>query len=164
MRGLLLSAIREFEPGNRIVAVNDPPVTDGYADDTFPRGGLIPNSILIELIVQLASHFLGASHDFRIKAVPILLTTVSFSRALRPGAQLIVEEHVVAIQDHAALMRAVGTSDGANVVEAEFVMGFANEGGTSLVPINRELQRMHFEAILERSPEPNERVGYFATY
>ena len=148
MQGLLVNAIQEFEPGKRVVAVTDLSATEDYADDAFPRAGFIPNSILVEIIVQAASLFLGASHDFCLKAVPILLTTVSFNGALRPGARFTVEERVLALEDHAALMQAVGTSEGANIVEAEFIMGFGSDEGTWALPANQALQRRYFQAVV----------------
>jgi len=158
MRKFFLDGISEFEARKRVVAVKDLLVTEDYADDAFPRGGLIPNSILIEIIAHLASLFMGASHDFRIKAVPILLTTVSFHGVLRPGARLTVEEHVVALEPHAALMRAAGTSQGEKVVEAEFVVGFGSEDGSWAVPVDQQLQRSYFEALLERAGDSNGRA------
>jgi 3-hydroxyacyl-[acyl-carrier-protein] dehydratase len=148
MQGLLVHAISEFEPGRRLVAVTDLSLLEAYADDAFPRGGVIPNSILVEIIAQAASLFLGASHDFRFKAVPILLTSVVFHRTLRPGGRFSVDERVLALEDQTALLRAVGTSEGANVVEAELIMGFGSEDGEWALPANQELQRRYFEMIL----------------
>jgi len=153
MKRLLVDAISELEPGKRVVAVKDLSATEDYANDAFPRGGWIPNSILVEIIVQVASLFMGASHNFRFKAVPILLTTVSFHGVLRPGARLTVVEHVVSLEDHVAVMRAAGMSEGQKVVEAEFVMGFGSAEGTWALPANQALQRRYLEAALGRSAE-----------
>lgn len=150
MQGVILDAITEFEAGKRIVAVKQLSATEDYADDAFPRGGLIPNSILIEIIAQAASFLMGASQDFRIKAVPILLTTVSFNGALRPGARLTVEQHLVSVADHAALMRAVGSNEGAKVMEAEFVMGFRSDEGSWPLPADQDIQRSYFERLVEQ--------------
>lgn len=151
MHGFFLDGISEFERGKRVVAVKDLSAAEDYADDAFPRGGLIPSSIVVEIIVHTASVFVSASHDFRVKAVPILLTRVSFHGALRSGARLTVEEHVVSLEEHTALMRAVGMSEGEEVVEAEFVMGFGSENRTWALPVDQGLQRSYFEALLKGS-------------
>lgn len=143
----MLNAISDFKPMTRMVAVKDLSATEYYARDTFPRGGRIPNSIVAEIIAQAASLFLGASHDFRIKAVPIVLNTVSFHQPLHPGARLTVEVQLVLLEDHAALMRAMGSSGGANVAEAEFIMGFGSDEGPWALPTHQELQKIYFESI-----------------
>jgi len=151
----ILKTIREFEPMTRMVAATDLSAsdyyTDGYAGEVFPRGGHVPNSIVVEIIAQAASLFLGASHDFRIKAVPIVLNSVEFHHLLHPGARLTVEVQLVSLADPTAYMRAVGRSEGAAVVEADFIMGFGNEDGTWALPTHQELQRIYFESIFERA-------------
>ncbi len=146
----MLTGIREFEPMTRMVAVADLSAGKYYADETFPRGGQIPNSILFEIIAQAAALFLAASHDFRIKAVPIVLNRVSFRLPLHPGTRFTVEVQLVSMADHVALMRAMGGSEDAHVVEAEFVMGFGSDEGTWALPIQPELLEFYFESIFER--------------
>jgi len=146
----MLTTIKEFEPMTRMVAVTDLSASEYYAEETFPRGGQVPNSILVEIIAQAASLFLAASHDFGIKAVPIVLHRVSFRLSLHPGARLTVEVQLVSMADHAALMRAVGRSEGADVVEAEFAMGFGSHDGAWALPTHQELQEIYFDSISGR--------------
>ncbi len=145
----MLTTIREFKPMTRMVAVKDLSASEYYAADTFPRGGHVPNSILVEIIAQASSLFLGASLEFRIKAVPIVLHSVLFYHQLPAGVRFTVEVELVSIEDHAALMRAVGRNESAEVVEAEFVMGFGSDEGTWALPTQQELQKFYFESIFE---------------
>ncbi len=146
----MLTTIREFEPMTRMLAAADLSARKYYAEETFPRGGQVPNSILVEIIAQAAALFLAASHDFRIKAVPIVLNRVSFHRPLPPGVRFTVEVQLVSMADHVALMRAMGGSEDAHVVEAEFAMGFGSDEENWALPVQQELQKFYFESIFER--------------
>jgi 3-hydroxymyristoyl/3-hydroxydecanoyl-(acyl carrier protein) dehydratase len=145
--GLILDGITAFEPGRRMVAYTDLSATQDYADDAFPRGGAIPNSILVEITVQAASLFLGRSNDFRVRAVPIMLHRAQFARSLRPGARFTVENRLCALAERTALVHALGTSEGDAVMEADVVMGFGSEEG-GWMRVDPAVQRSYFDALM----------------
>jgi hypothetical protein len=162
----LLRAVTAFEPDRRLAATADESALADYSDDAFPRGGCVPDGIVIETLMLGALLFLGASREFRDTAVPIVLTDVSFHRRLRPHAGFTVEEHLSAQGDQTAVIRAVGSSEGTVVVEAEFIMGFGNGDERWPVPPDRGTRRDYFRELLSAGgctatvPGPAKEAGH----
>jgi 3-hydroxymyristoyl/3-hydroxydecanoyl-(acyl carrier protein) dehydratase len=147
MRHFLVDRLVERERGQRFVAVKTFPMTEDYLHFGFPRPlGEVPFSIILESIVQVASLFLGWSHDFTIKAVPVLLVQARYGRPVRAGERVFYVQDVLARDALAARMRCRALTGGEQRLEAEFVMGYGSAQGNWTLPLV-EGQRHYFRAI-----------------
>jgi 3-hydroxyacyl-[acyl-carrier-protein] dehydratase len=146
MRNFMVDRILTFESGKRMTAIKGFARTEDYLDGSFPREDQVPRGILIEIVVQAASLFLGASRDFQIKAVPVLLEEFSFHRPVRAGSRLVFEEELLRWQESSAYIGVRGTVDGQDVLCARFLMGFDNADGSWAIPLG-ELTRSYFNAL-----------------
>jgi hypothetical protein len=155
MRHFLVDRLVERERGRRFVAVKTFPLTEDYLHFGFPRPlGEVPFSIILESIVQGASLFLGWSHDFTVKAVPILLEYARYGRPLRAGERVTYIQHVAARDDFTARMRCRVLAHGEERLDAAFAMGYGSADGSWTLPLV-EGQRAYFRAIAGEATPPD---------
>jgi 3-hydroxymyristoyl/3-hydroxydecanoyl-(acyl carrier protein) dehydratase len=158
MRHFLVDRLVERERGQRFVAVKTFPMTEDYLHFGFPRApGEVPFSIVLESVVQVASLFLSWSHDFAIKAVPILVERARYGRPLRAGDRVTYLQEVVARAGFSARMRCRALTGAELRLEAVFAMGYGSADSAWTLPVV-EGQRQYFQAIagLARPAESGE--------
>jgi 3-hydroxymyristoyl/3-hydroxydecanoyl-(acyl carrier protein) dehydratase len=148
MRHFLVDRIVEMEPKRRFTAVKTFPRTEDYLHYGFPRPrGEVPCSILLESIVQAASLFLGGSHDFAIKAVPVLVERAILRRPVHVGDRVTYRQEVLSQDGYSVRMRCRVLAAGAEVLEVSFVMGFGSPEGNWVLPVV-DGQRRFFRALV----------------
>jgi 3-hydroxymyristoyl/3-hydroxydecanoyl-(acyl carrier protein) dehydratase len=155
MRHFLVDRLVERERGRRFVAVKTFPMTEDYLHFGFPRApGEVPFSVVIESIVQAASLFLCWSHDFAVKAVPILIEGARYGRPVRAGERVTYLQEVVARAPISTRMRCRALTAGELRLEVAFAMGHGRAGGAWTLPV-AEGQRQYFEAIAGEEAGPD---------
>jgi 3-hydroxymyristoyl/3-hydroxydecanoyl-(acyl carrier protein) dehydratase len=155
MRHFLVDRLVEQERGRRFVAVKTFPMTEDYLHFGFPRpAGEVPFSIVLESIVQVASLFLGWSHDFTIKAVPIFLEQVRYGRPLRAGERVTYIQDVVASTGVSARMQCLALTGGEERLHAAFAMGYGSADGHWALPVV-DGQRRYYRAVAGETTPPD---------
>ena len=105
MRFLFIDRVLELERERRIVAVKSVSLNEDFFAFHFPADPVMPGSLLIEAFAQAGTILLEASAGLARKALPVLVTSVKFRAAVRPGAEIRVELSVDSIGDEAAALR-----------------------------------------------------------
>lgn len=155
MRHFLVDRLIECERGQRFVAVKTFPMTEDYLHFGFPRpAGQVPFSIILESIVQAASLFLGWSHEFTVKAVPILLAHVRYGRSVCAGDRAMYFQEVVASDGVSTRMRCRVLVDGEERLHVDFAMAYGSAHGAWTLPLV-EGQEQYFRAIAGEATPPD---------
>ena len=125
---LLVDAVTEYVPGERILAVKNVTVNEEYFQGHFPGRPLMPGVMTIESLAQVATLLLLADDSAdgvgNARAVLQGVNHAKFRRQVLPGDQLslqvtVKERH----RDHAVVEAVARTGDQA-VAEADLLIGF----------------------------------------
>jgi len=95
MRFLLVDSILELEPGVRATGVKNITMSEDFFADHFPHRPIMPGSMIVESMVQLADWVVRQASEFRQLGLATSFDNLKFRRVLGPGSQLRVEVKVV---------------------------------------------------------------------
>ena len=91
MRFLLYDRIIEMEMGKRALATKLVPMSEEYFPEHYSRRAVMPATLIIEAVAQLAGWLNVASCDFKIETALAMVEGVQIHRQVRPGDSLILE-------------------------------------------------------------------------
>lgn len=90
---LLVDAVTEHVPGERVVAVKNVTIDEGFFEGHFPGTPLMPGVLMIETLAQAASYLLLHRADLRPTSRVVLrgVNDAKFRRQVVPGDRIRVE-------------------------------------------------------------------------
>lgn len=91
MRFLFYDRILELVPARRIVATKAISIGDEFLSDHFPRSPLMPATLVLESLAQVAGWLYMITEDFAIHAILVMFEGVEVKRHPRPGDTLILD-------------------------------------------------------------------------
>ena len=126
---LLVDAVIEHVPGERLVAVKNVTVNEEYFQGHFPGRPLMPGVMMIETLVQVATLLLlhdGSDTPTR-RAVLRGVNNAKFRRQVVPGDRLCLEVTLERRREGFAVARGVATVAEHTVAEAELLVGLEDD-------------------------------------
>jgi len=131
MRFLLVDSILELEPGARATGIKNITMSEDFLADHFPTRPIMPGSMIVESMVQLADWVVRQASDFRQLGLASSFDNLKFRRVVRPGAQLRVEVTIAERGEAEAKVHGKAYAQDTLVASASFTL--------SLEPIERYL-------------------------
>ena len=148
MRYWLIDRVDRMETGRRIVATKSVSLAEDVFADHFVGAPVMPGALLIESLAQAATVLLEYPHEYRKKALLVMVERAKFRSIVRPGDQLRIE--VTLDQDDGEMVRTHGTIEGqkARVADATLVFHLT-DAEEFYPPATRHIVKIAYEVILK---------------
>jgi 3-hydroxymyristoyl/3-hydroxydecanoyl-(acyl carrier protein) dehydratase len=134
----------EAERGRRMVATKLVNLMDGYFEDHYPRQAVLPATMALEALAQLAGILNTYNHGCAAEMVLMLVDGVALSRPLRPGELLRLEVTMMYDHPYGATMAGRALAGDEEVLIAERIV-FAHELTTDPAKIARCRERFFYQ-------------------
>ena len=123
---LLVDRVLEIVPKQRLVALKNVTVNEGFFNGHFPQRPVMPGVLIIESMAQAAGLVMLTEEEHKGK-IPYFtgIDKARFRKTIVPGDQIIIEIDVIRIKGNIGKVKAVAKVDNQIATEAElmFVMG-----------------------------------------
>jgi 3-hydroxyacyl-[acyl-carrier-protein] dehydratase len=140
LRFLLVDRILELESGKRAVGVKNVTLSEDFLAHHFPDFPLMPGTLIVESLIQLADWVIRESSDFKSIGIADSFERMKFHRMARPGDQLHLEVEIVAIENEQAQVKGRATCDGKMVAAARFTLAIQS---TDLIQTIEDSRRLY---------------------
>jgi len=149
VRFLFFDEIVSYEPGRRVLGKKTFAFDGAYFTAHFPRRPIVPASLVMESLAQVAGWFNYQLHDRSVRMVVALVESARLERHVRVGETLMLDVALTYRHPDGATMRGVARS-GDEVVGSVERMVFANQAAGAEGFSRRELE--HYEYMTSGSP------------
>lgn len=122
MRFLLVDKILEIESGKRAIGIKNITLSEDFLAHHFPDFPLMPGTLIVESLIQLADWVIRESSDFKSIGIPDSFERMKFHRMARPGDQLQLEVEIVSVEQGQAHVKGRATCNGKMVAAARFTL------------------------------------------
>lgn len=123
---LLVDRVLEIVPKQRLVALKNVTVNEGFFNGHFPQEPVMPGVLIIESMAQAAGLVMLTEEEHKGK-IPYFtgIDKARFRKTIVPGDQIIIEIDVLRIKGNVGKVKAIAKVDNQIATEAElmFVMG-----------------------------------------
>ena len=99
MRFLFYDKIIEIDKGKRIQAVKDVALNESFFTGHFPKKAIMPATLIIEAVAQVAGWLINYSYDFQVSAILSIIEGAKSYKNVSPGVQLLVEAELTATRE-----------------------------------------------------------------
>ena len=121
MRFVLVSRFLAVEPGRSASAAVRFDPEDEIFEDHFPGMPLVPGTLLVEAMGQVAGGILVRAAGEGRWPLLVMIEQAKFRRPVRPGDEVRLEANVLSTRGAAARVRTAASVDGRRVAEATLV-------------------------------------------
>lgn len=143
MRFLFYDRILELEIGKHARAVKLVTMADEYFTDHYPRRAIMPATLVVECLAQLAGWLNVASNGFNVTTVLCLIENARIYRQVEPGDGLTLEVSMLYSHRDGVTTRGearVGSEVVATVDRLVLANQFVNDDSF----VRRERERFHY--------------------
>jgi len=105
VRFLLIDRILELESGKRATGIKNVTMSEDYLTHHFPDRPILPGTLIIESLVQLADWIIREHGDFSQIGLATGFNRLKFRRVIRPGDQLRLEAEIVSMSEDEAQVK-----------------------------------------------------------
>jgi 3-hydroxyacyl-[acyl-carrier-protein] dehydratase len=91
MRFLFYDSVLEMEPGKRALASKAISIGDEFLPDHYSRCPIMPTSLVLECLAQVAGWLYIVTEDFSVSTIPALFQGIEVHGVARPGNTLLLE-------------------------------------------------------------------------
>src|SRR5262245_35948411 len=123
---VFIDRVLEVQPGIRAVAIKNVTYGEAILQGYYPGRPLMPNSLVLEALLQVAGVAMQGERPIAENAMPRLATTIRnlvFHRVASPGDQLRLTAELVEPDRGRAQLRVKATVGDDAVAEGEIVFG-----------------------------------------
>ena len=99
MRFLLYDKIIEIDKLNRVRAIKDVALNESFFTGHFPKKAIMPATLIIEALAQVAGWLINYSYDFQVSAFLSIIEGAKFYKTVGPGVQLLLEAEITATRE-----------------------------------------------------------------
>lgn len=153
MRFLMVDRILELESGRRATGIKNITLSEGFLEHHFPEMPIMPGSLIVEALVQLADWILRENSGFQEMGLPSSFAYLKFRRVVRPGDQLQLNVEALSHRGAQAEFKGTASRGGQAVATARFTLDVRSVEPLLTVEESRRI----FEMIQPQS----ERVGNY---
>jgi 3-hydroxyacyl-[acyl-carrier-protein] dehydratase len=128
VRFLLLDRITAWDPPRSARAAKCVSLSDDVLADHFPRDPVLPGTLILEGMAQLAGLLLEEAAEpqaGRIKALMTVVEKAKFRRRARPGERLEYTAQVLSVNESGGKAEVSSTCEGEPCADARLVFAFA---------------------------------------
>lgn len=143
MRFLFYDRIIEMDIKKYAKATKMVSLADEYFPEHYPRCPIMPMTLVIETLAQLAGWLVVVSRDFRVGVILVLIEGVRLYRQVRPGDELILEVWILYSHHEGATLRGE-VRIGNEIIAKIDRLVFAGQVVTDMEYINRERERFRY--------------------
>lgn len=151
MRYLLVDRVTEWEAGRFMEGVKNVTLSEDFLEYHFPRFPVMPGSLLIEALAQLAGWLEGAGTDFKRWLLLERVRSVKYYGFALPGDQVALRVEAAGEEEGLRLFRGVASVEG----ERRAVADFAARAVDLAEYEDPEEQRAHFRVLRREAPFPD---------
>lgn len=120
MRYLLVDRVTEWEAGRFMAGVKNVTLSEDLFEHHFPRFPVMPGSLLVEAMVQLAGWLEGAGTDFRWWLLLDHIRSVKYYGFALPGDQVALRVEAAGEEGGLRLFKGAAAVEGQRRALAEF--------------------------------------------
>jgi 3-hydroxyacyl-[acyl-carrier-protein] dehydratase len=128
MRFFLIDRITRWEVGSVAEALKNVAMSEDFFDDHFPRRPVMPGTLMIEGMSQLAGLLLEASlkarHDRDAKAIMTVIERTKFRAMVRPGDTLHYRAELMSVSPEGGKVAVEASCDGRVAATTAMVFAF----------------------------------------
>ena len=128
MRYLLIDKITDWKPGREATAIKNVSLTEDFFDDHFPMKPIMPGTLILEGMAQLAGLLLeaGVREDSgrNIKALMSMVDKAKFRIPARPGDSLEYHAEVLSVNELGGSVRTQAFCRGERIAESSLIYSF----------------------------------------
>ena len=143
MRFLMYDRVLAAEKGVRMLAQKDIALSEEFFPCHFPRQAIVPASLLIEAMAQVAGWLVNLSGDFRVSAIMSIVHGATFQQPVHPGDQLEIQASLLEMDKRAAWTSCRATSRSFEVASVQRIM-FALYPLQTDAEVEHEIQRFAY--------------------
>lgn len=143
MRFLYYDRIVEIEAGKRAVAIKSVSLTEAFVEEHYRRRALVPPTILIECLAQLAGWLHTVSAGFALRTVLGSVEEVKVFETVGPGATLRLEVWSDFLHKDGATLHGEASVDGRPVLRVGRFL-FASRPETDPAFIRKRKETFHY--------------------
>lgn len=99
MRFLFCDKVTRIDKGKRILGIKNVGMSERFLADHFHREAIMPSTLIIEAVAQVAGWLIIYSYDFRLSVIMSRMEGVKVYRDVSPGTQLVLEADLVATDE-----------------------------------------------------------------
>lgn len=122
MRFLLVDRIVALESGKRATGIKNVTMSEDFLTHHFPDRPIMPGTLIIESLVQLADWLVRESSNFSQMGIAIAFNRLKFRRVVRPGDQLQLEVDVVSPTENTVEVKGKAFREGSLTVSGTFTL------------------------------------------
>lgn len=132
-----------MEPGKHALAEKLVTLADEYFPEHYPRRPVMPGTLIVESLAQLAGWLNITSWEFKADTVMVLLEGIRIHRQVRPGDLLMLEVWMLYSHPDGATIRGEARSDKEVIAAVDRVV-FANRKITDEMEIKRKRELFRY--------------------
>lgn len=132
MRFILFDKIVGFEKNSRGVGIKNVTIGEDFFRKHYDRIPIMPESLLIECVAQVAGWTIAVSCDFKYSAIILKIGEAKFLKDVRPGDQLEINIEIVSSSDYGSTVNGIVTVDGDTVAEISRIMYVHHKNSESM--------------------------------
>ncbi len=120
MRYLLVDRVTSWEAGGFMEGVKNVSMSEDFLEFHFPRFPVMPGSLILEAIVQLAGWLEAAGSEFGRWVLLEQVRSIKYYGFAFPGDQIVLRVETKGEEDGLTLFRGVATVEGERRVVVDF--------------------------------------------
>ena len=150
MRYLLVDRVTGWEPGRFMEGVKNVTMSEDFLEYHFPRFPVMPGSLLVEALAQLAGWLEGAGTDFKSWLLLDRIRSVRYYEFALPGDQVALRVEAAGEEEGLRLFKGVAAVEG----KRRAVADFAARAVALADYEDPEEQRARFRVLRREAPFP----------
>ena len=150
MRYLLVDRVTGWEPGRFMEGVKNVTMSEDFLEYHFPRFPVMPGSLLVEALAQLAGWLEGAGTDFQRWLLLEQVRSVKYYGFALPGDQVALRVEAAGEEEGLRLFKGMAMVEGERLA----VVDFAARAVELADYEDPEEQRARFRVLRREAPFP----------
>ncbi len=132
MRWIWIDTIVEFESGRCASAIKNITLSEDHLHDHFPGYPVMPGSLMIEGMAQIAGILVGEARGFAENVILAKIRKAQFSDHAIPGDQLRYDVEIDSLDERAAVTRGTVSKNGKPIGQIDLIFSHVDRASKTL--------------------------------